>query len=47
MNIIGHTHQIMFLARLGVDWKERDCQVICGRVRSEGLIKIQGVKDGE
>ena len=21
----------------GVDWKDGDCQVICGRVRSEGF----------
>ena len=32
----------MFLDRLGVDWKEGrregNCQVICGRVRSEGFL---------
>ena len=28
----------MFLDRKGVDWKEGDCQVICGRVRSEGFL---------
>ena len=28
----------MFLDREGVDWKEGDCQVICGRVRSEGFL---------
>jgi len=26
------------LDRKGVDWKEGDCQVICGRVRSEGFL---------
>ena len=28
----------MFLDRKGVDWKERDCQEICDRVRSEGFL---------
>ena len=28
----------MFWDRTGVDWKEGDCQVICGRVRSEGFL---------
>ena len=26
------------LDREGVNWKEEDCQVICGRVRSEGFL---------